>query len=59
LRNSELSVRWNGKPRIADKKRKTGCLRRRRTGDERRRQSGGERRRKNGRKSLRRLRRSM
>jgi hypothetical protein len=55
LRNSKLNVRRSEKLRIADKRRKIGCLRRksgdwlrrRRFGNERRRQSGGGRRRKN------------
>jgi hypothetical protein len=66
LRNSELNVRQSEKLRIADERRKIGCLRRksgdwlrkRRFGNERRRQSGGGRRRKNKGGGLRRLRRS-
>jgi hypothetical protein len=66
LKNSELNDRRSAKLRTADKRKRTGCLRRRlnnwlrrkRTGDERRRWNRNGRRRRNRGRGLRRLRRS-
>jgi hypothetical protein len=66
LKNSKLDDRWSVKLRTANKRRRTGYLRRklggwlkrRRTGDERRRWNSGEKRRKNRREGLKRPKRS-